>query len=138
MRKTMFVGAVMVFAGLGCGANSEPVTRDQGELRDLAKVYAAYQNAMGKPPATLADLIEYQTKSGGVGLPAGLGRMQVPWGAPFGSLYREGVASETVFAYSSMYNGVVPVLMADGTVKTMSQADLDAAKKVPAPAPIRR
>jgi hypothetical protein len=129
MRKTMLVGAVMVFATLGCGGgNSEPVTRDQGELRDLAKVYGAYQNATGKPPATLADLIDFQTKSGTVGLPAGLGRMKVPWGTPLGSRDRD--AADTVFAYSSIYNGVIPVLMADGTVKTMSQADLAAAKKV--------
>jgi len=130
----IFLGAVMVLTSLGCGAgHSEAVTRDMGQLKDLARAYAAYQDAAGKPPATLADLIDYQTKSGRVGLPGGIGRMTVPWGAPFGSMYREGDADRTVFAHSSDSNGVIPVLMADGSVTTLSQAELDGAKKVAAP-----
>jgi len=134
MRRAILVGAVMVLASIGCGGgHSEEVTRDLGDLKDLGRAYSAYQNATGKPPATLADLIDYQTKSGGVGLPGGIARMKVPWGAPFGSMYRDGEAAKTVFVSSSASNGVVPVLMADGSVTTVNQAELDSAKKVAAP-----
>ncbi len=128
MRKTMLVG--MLMAAIGCGQNSEPIDRDQGELKAFGASYSAFQNAKGKPPETLAELIEFQTQTDAVGLPAVVGRMKVVWGTGLGSLYREGSPSETIFAYSSDANGFVPVLLADGNVKAMTLKDFDAAKKV--------
>ena len=133
MRRTMFVGVAAAFAVLGCIKDSEPIDRDRGELQDFARAYSEYQNAYGKPPESVAELVTQRANAGLTGLPAGIGRMKVPWGAGFGSLYREPDAANTVFASATPLNGVVPVLMADGTVKTMSQADFDKALKVAAP-----
>jgi hypothetical protein len=130
----MSILAVIVGLGsAGCGGQSEPVTRDSGHLRDLARMYAAYQDSRGKPPGSLGDLIDYQTKSGAPGLPAGVARMDVPWGAGLGRMYRGEDAAKTVFAHSSASGGVVPVLMADGTVTTIQEADLAGAKTVKPP-----
>lgn len=132
MRMSI-LAVLMGLASAGCGVQSEPVTRDSGHLKDLARMYLAYQDSRGKPPATLADLIDFQTKSGAPGLPAGVARMDVPWGAGLGRMYRGENAAKTVFAQSSASGGIVPVLMADGTVTTIDEADLAGAKRVTAP-----
>jgi hypothetical protein len=134
----MFVGhvrtsVVVAFAlvAVGCGGLKDAAERKraQEDLKELGLAYSNYQDMKGKPPASLDELVG-ASKGLGNSLPAGIGRLNVPWGAGFGSMYRGGAATEAVFASGRASGGIVPVLMADGSVKTMKQKDFESAKKV--------
>jgi len=120
------VGVLLTLPLLGCGGLKNAAQRNQDNLRELAQQYSSFQDMKGKPPASFDELLKFANQ-----LPAGIAQLNVPWGAGMMGMYKGGGAStQAVFAYGAASSGVVPVMMADGTVTTMKQAEFNSAKKV--------
>jgi hypothetical protein len=119
----LFGGVPVLAAGCGKAAEDPKVQRSIAELGEFYEVYMLYAKNNQRPPNGASDLKEYQKL-----YPTGMQAVQkgdfvVVWATPTGS-------SGTVLAYKKdapKQGGAV--LMADGTIKTMSAEDLQAALK---------
>ncbi len=117
--------AVLPLLAAGCGGKSDPKMQQQEtELKDIHEIYYHYLRSQQKPPGQLSHLTakEYE----GI-YPAAVGALQkgkylIVWGVT-------GKEAGSLLAYEKdapTQGGTV--LMADGTVKTLSAEEFKAAK----------
>jgi len=129
-RFARYVMFLVPLAAVGCGGIKQSAERKkaQNDLKELGIAYITYQDTNQKPPKSLDELVAFAQKSGSP-LSSGVIRLSVVWGAGMAGLCRDGAASEVVIASAPASGGLVPVLMADGSVRTMNQKEYDGAKK---------
>jgi hypothetical protein len=117
---------VPVLAG-GCGKKDPQVQQRDSQLKDIYEMHTQFVKSEGKPPKAVADLANPQNAPLYPATVQALkeGKLVVVWGVSA----KDG---GTVLAYEkdAVANGG-SVLMADGSIKTMSADELKAAKKSP-------
>jgi hypothetical protein len=128
----VFVACLVLPAGLvGCGNVKQAADRSRAmnAVKALSIDYFDYQKATGHPPASAADLNGFlQNRGEKPALEAGeLERLTVQWGARLDPAAPDG--GTRVLASHPAVGGQVPVLMQDGSVKTLTEAELAAAPK---------
>ena len=113
----------------GCGKMKQAGDRARvtNDLKQLGMAYIAYQDTNQKPPKSYQELATYSQKMGDP-LSAGIASLNVTWGAGMAYLCRDGAAAEVVVAHGPVAD-VVPALFADGSVRSLTKAEFDSAKK---------
>jgi hypothetical protein len=126
-KKTAILAAFLVvsFSAAGCSKPPPDADPEKAELNDLYDLYLTYLKQNQRPPKQLSDLNKPQYETISPGAIRGLreGKYVFVWGV-------NDKSSGTVLAYTKgapAQGG--PVLMADGTIKTMSADELTAALK---------
>jgi hypothetical protein len=128
MSLTKKAGCLLVLALVpvlvsGCGKKDPQVQQQNSQLKDIYEMHKQFVKNEGKPPGALADLANPQNAPLYPGTAQALkdGKYVVVWGV-------SAKDSGTVLAYEkdAPHNGG-SVLMADGSIKTMSAEDLKAA-----------
>jgi hypothetical protein len=130
MRTVFWVGAV-VSAGLlaGCSGDSSPqghVSGREEELREVWQMYKDHLDARKRPPAKLQDLIPYEPAAiNGFGALRD-DRVVLLWGA---TGLTAGQPARVLAYDKEVPEKGGPVLLQDGTVKTMSADEFKSAPK---------
>ncbi|HUR53635.1 MAG TPA: hypothetical protein VMZ71_05870 [Gemmataceae bacterium] len=134
-RKLVVFTTLLAVVGLaGCGKvrQSADRTKASNALKALSLDYVGYQDANGKPPASAAELSAYWKKMGQSAMQSGeLEKLTVVWGAKLGGA----PVGNRVLASHPAVGGAVPVMMQDGSVKTMTESEFAAAPKAEAAKP---
>jgi hypothetical protein len=126
-KKTVILAAFLAgsFLAAGCSKPAPDADPEKANLNDLYDLYLTYLKQNQKAPKQLSDFTKPQYETISPGAIEGLksGKYVFMWGV-------NDKSSGTVLAYTKdapAQGG--PVLMADGTVKTMSAEELTAALK---------
>ena len=124
------LAAIQVFLSAGCGSSKPPpgatgTPSAKDALSDLVNLLNHLQNEGKPPPATIAHIAPIEPLFQGAYL--GLVRNEIVyvWGARIDS-----AGAEKVLAYEkAVETGSGHVLMQDGSIKTMSSSEFQAAPK---------
>ncbi|MFO0811081.1 MAG: hypothetical protein U0746_20820 [Gemmataceae bacterium] len=126
-RAIHCVAATVVFvAALGCSKAPGPTSSadlEKSEMGDIYDCLVIYTKNQSKPPQQLSDLKKYEVTNGLAYRVLKEGKYVAVWGTPPGD-------GKVVLAYhkdATTQGGAV--LMGDGSMKTMTAADLQAALK---------
>ncbi len=118
------VAGVALFAVIGCRGQSGPPPLNESELKDIHEMCQIYEKQHQKPPAQLSDLTTKEFEGPHPGAVAALksGKYVVVYGVSV----KDG---SKVLAYSKeAATGTGPVVLANGTVQSMTTDQLNAAK----------
>ena len=127
--------AVCLVCLAGCGKIKEGGERSRSlnALKALSIDYLRHQDFTGQPPASADDLaVKARNRNETLNAkPDELAKLTVQWGAKLDP--RGPDAGTQVLAWMPAVGGEVPVLMQDGSVKTLPEAEFAAAPKASPP-----